>query len=191
VIVALPRLPVRRLALAALFTLAFTSITSGQTQIGGHYSALSLEYPDQTRHGGGAFFVYAPRGWIGVDVTTSWFPSDDVGGSAWQLLAGPRVGGSVGRIGIFGRVRPGLVRFSERFFAPETVCIAIFPTPEGCLVKSTNFALDYGTTVEASLSSRTVLRFDIGDALTRYRRGDDSSSWKHGLLVTAGAGWRF
>jgi hypothetical protein len=88
-------------------------------------------------------------------------------------------------------VRPGLIRFAERFVAPETVCIAIFPTPEACLAQAANLAVDYGVTLEGSPSSRTVVRFDIGDAVTRYRRGDDSSSWKHGLQIAAGVGWRF
>jgi hypothetical protein len=34
------------------------------------------------------------------------------------------------RFGAFARVRPGMVHFSRRFFAPDTVCILIFPTPE-------------------------------------------------------------
>ena len=169
--------------------LAFAATASAQTQIGAHYSALSLEYPDQTRHGVGGFVVSSPRNWIGLDIGTSLFPSGDVGDTAWQFMAGPRAGGSFGRIGVFGRVRPGFVRFSERFLAPETGCVAIFPAPEACLVKSTNVALDYGATVEVLVSPRAVLRFDIGDAMTRFRRGDDSSSWKHGVQFVAGFGW--
>jgi hypothetical protein len=182
---------VRRLTLALLFTLASAAAAGAQTQLGAHYSALSLEYPDQTRHGGGAFVVWTPRDWIGADVAASLFPGENVGGSAWQLLAGPRIGGRFGGFGLFGRVRPGLIRFSERFLAPETACIAIFPPPEACLAKAANFAVDYGVTIEGPASSRTVVRFDIGDTVTRYRRGDDSSSWKHGLQIAAGAGWRF
>ena len=174
-----------------LVCLLLATPARAQIRIGAHYSALSLEYPEQTRHGVGGFLVYAPRDWVAVDLSTSLFPSETVGANAWQLFAGPRAGWSVGRMGVFGRVRPGFVRFAERFIAPETGCIAIFPTPEACLVNSTNVALDYGATVEVLPSARTVLRFDIGDALTRYRRGDDGRSWKHGVQFVAGAGWSF
>jgi hypothetical protein len=180
-----------RLALSILLAVAFATPGSAQTRIGAHYSALSLEFPDQTRHGVGGFLVYSPREWIGVDLGTSIFPSDEVGDTAWQFMAGPRLGRVFGRTGIFGRLRPGFVRFSDRFIAPETGCVAIFPAPEACLVKSVNFALDYGATVEVLPTARAVLRFDIGDALTRYRRGDDTASWKHGFQLTAGAGLRF
>ena len=175
----------------SLSLLPFVTTAHAQTQIGGHYSALALEYPDQTRHGAGAFFVYSPREWFGVDVATTVFASEDIAGSAWQLLAGLRVGGTVEGLGIFGRVRPGFIRFSERFYAPEIVCIAIFPPPESCLAGATNFALDVGGTIEVAPTPATVLRFELGDTLTRYRRFDDSSSWKHGLQFSAGVGWQF
>jgi hypothetical protein len=190
-----------RFVFVAVLTLAFTAAGNAQTQIGGHYSALALEYPEQTRSGIGAFFVYSPREWIGLDVGTTFFVSEDVGGSVWQLLAGPRVGGHVAGLAIFGRVRPGLIRFSERFYAPEVVCIAIFPPPESCLAGATNFAVDLGGTIEVPLSSSTVLRLDLSDTLTRYRSnprpqsdsGEDGydRSWKHGLQFVAGAGWKF
>ena len=180
-----------RLFVPLALLLALASPALAQVQIGGHYSALALEYPDQTRHGAGAFFVYSPREWLGVDVSTMVFAAKDVGGSAWQLLAGPRVGGTFSGLGVFGRVRPGLIRFSERFYAPEIICIAIFPPPEGCLASATNVALDLGATVEVSPNGSTVLRFDIGDTLTRYRRGDARHHWKHGLQFNAGVGWAF
>lgn len=176
---------------AAFFLLAFSASTAAaQTQLGAHYSALALEYPDQTRSGVGAFFVYSPRTGSGVDLSATWSPEENVGGNAWQVLAGPRVGGRLAGVGVFGRVRPGFIHFSERFYAPEVVCIAIFPPPESCLASATNFVLDLGGTVEVDLSPRLLLRFDLGDTLIRYE-GLDGASWKHGLQFAAGVGWRY
>lgn len=181
-------------ALTLAAVLVFGSTSSAQVHAGAHYSALALEYPEQTRSGAGAFVVYSPREWIGIDVGTSVFLSEEIGGVAWQLLAGPRVGTEIAGLRIYAKVRPGLMRFSQRFYSPEIVCIAIFPPPDGCLVSNTNVALDVGGTVETDISPRTLLRFDLGDTLTRYRRGEGEgfgAVWKHGLQFNAGIGWRF
>jgi hypothetical protein len=181
----------RLVASFVLAFLTFTTSTAAQTfQLSGHYSALALEYPDQTRSGAGASLVIAPRNWIGADLSASFFAAEDVGGRAWQLLAGPRIGGTWEGLGLFARVRPGFIRFSERFYAPDVICIAIFPPPEACLANATNFSLDLGGTVEVAPTPATVLRFDLGDSLIRYRR-PDGASWKHSLQFTAGLGWRF
>ena len=174
--------------------LLFSSIPAAHAQalqVGGHYSALALEYPDQTRSGVGAFFVYSPRDWVGLDVATTIFTSEDLGGAAWQVLAGPRLGGSVGGLGLYGRLRPGFIHFSDRFYAPDVICIAIFPPPESCLAGATNVALDLGGTVQVSPTPRTVLRFDLGDTLIRYARGGDGAAWRHGVQFTAAFGVAF
>ena len=185
----------RLVAILSAFVLLFSTAPAiAQTssfQIGGHYSALAFDYPDQTRSGAGVFFVYSPTPWLGFDVSTTVFGSEPIGGGAWQLLAGPRVGGSVGPVNVYGRVRPGFIRFADRFYAPDIVCIAVFPPPESCLAGRTNFNLDLGATVEVPAGERALLRFDVGDTLTRYEAGVSGSSWKQSLQLTAGVGWRF
>ena len=177
--------------IVSIIALAVASTAEAQFQAGAHYSALAMEYPDQTRSGVGAFAVYSPREWIGIDVGTSVLFDKEVGGTAWQLLAGPRVGTQVRGLSVYGRVRPGVVRFSERFFSPNVVCVLIYPPPESCLAPAANFALDVGGTVETGISPAAFLRFDLGDTLVRYRRGDDGTAWKHGLQFNAGVGWKF
>ncbi len=185
--------------LLAVGFLCFASPARAQISAGAHYSALALEYPDQTRSGAGAFVVYSPRPWIGLDAATSVFLSEEPGGVAWQVLAGPRIGTEVAGLRVYGRVRPGFIRFSRRFYSPDIVCIAIFPPPESCLATAMNFALDVGGTVETEVTPAAFLRFDLGDQLTRYGRGDGGSdgrgdggaAWMHGLQFTAGIGWRF
>jgi hypothetical protein len=161
------------------------------TQAGVLYSAIAQEYPDQSRSGVGGFVVYSPVPWFGVDASTSLFFSEDVGGYAWQLLAGPRLGMLWNDLAIFGRVRPGLVRFSERFFKPNIACILIFPPPESCLAPHSNFALDIGGTVELPLNNSTALRFELGDTLIRYDRKSLDAEWMHNLQFAGGLGWRF
>jgi hypothetical protein len=178
-----------RLFAAFLFLTLTAGTAAAQTYAGGHYSALALEYPDQTRSGVGGFVVFSRREWLGADVAATWAPAEVIGGSSWQLVAGPRVGRTVEGLGVYGRVRPGFIRFSERFYSPEVVCIAIFPPPDSCLVSSTNFSLDLGGTVELEVAPRVLLRLDLGDTLVRYRRSD-GASWKHGLQFTVGLGWR-
>jgi hypothetical protein len=180
-----------RLALATACAVTATSDATAQTQAGPHYSVLSLDYPDQTRHGLGAFVVYSPRPWLGIDVSTTLFAGDGIGGHAWQLLAGPRAGVTRGRVGIFAHVRPGLIRFSDRFLAPGVVCIAIFPPPEGCLARQTNAAVSVGGTVDVAVAPRALVRIDVGDSLTRYGRATDGARWTHALQVAAGGAWRF
>src|SRR5688572_27745250 len=124
-----------RMRLSMILVLLCTALvvpTYAQTQVGGHYAATAQHYPDETRQGLGGFFVYAPEGRFGADVSSTYFFDEPVSGSLWQVLAGARVALHQGRIGVFGRLRPGFVRYSEPFLAPEIVCIAIFPTPEAC-----------------------------------------------------------
>jgi hypothetical protein len=170
------------------------TVTSAQaqSQAGVRYSALAQEYPDQTRSGVGGFFVYAPNAWLGIDVSSDFFFAEDVGGSAWQMLVGPRAGVRWNDLGVFARVRPGFVRFSERFFKPNIVCILIFPPPEACLAPNANFALDIGGTVEVPVGSGASLRLDLGDTLMRFSRGDQADAeWTHNLQFGAGVGWSF
>lgn len=182
---------VQLLAFVLCVLLVLAARADAQLLAGGHYSVLDLEYPDQARSGVGAFLVYSPREWIGADISTVVFFDRPVGGTAWQLLAGPRAGVDTGVLAFYGRVRPGLVRFSERVFAPDIVCILIYPPPEACLAPRTNFAVDLGGTIEVGLFRFAVLRVDLGDTLVRFGRPAQSPRWKHGFQIVSGVGWRF
>jgi hypothetical protein len=129
---------------------------------------------------------------VGFDVAANIFPEDHpIIGRQTQFLAGVRSGARMGKLGLFGRMRPGLVHFSERFLAPDIACIAIFPTPEACLIDATNFALDLGGIVELYPSRSTLVRIDIGDTLIRFNRSALDPAWKHNFQFAAGGGVRF
>jgi hypothetical protein len=166
-----------------------------EASLGASYTLLSLTYPDQIPNGVGGWFTFdasehGPT--IGADVAVNVFPEDHplIGRQA-QVLGGVRAGIRGDRAGAFVRLRPGLVHFSERFFAPDTVCILIFPPPDACLIRSTNLAVDLGGTFEWYPTRRAVLRFDFGDTLIRFSRVEQDDVWKHNLQVGAGAGVRF
>jgi hypothetical protein len=157
------------------------------TAVGVSYSLLSLTYPDQIPNGFGGWLT-----WRFIDVGANLFPEHHpIIGRQTQLFAGARGGFRRGGFGAYARVRPGLIHFSERFLAPEIGCVAIFPTPEACLIDSTNFTLDLGGTVEFLPTSRAVVRIDVGDTLIRFNRDELDSVWRHNFQLSAGAGVRF
>jgi hypothetical protein len=176
-------------ALAVALAAATSDIQAQTAHVGVHYSALAMEYPDQTRSGVGAFVVVNPMPWLGIDTSTSVFFDEPIGGTAWQLQAGPRLGTAWRDLAIFGRARPGFVRFSERIGKPDIPCILIFPPPEACLAPKTNFSLDIGGTLEVPVGAATRLRLDLGDTLIRYDRNDLETRWVHSLQFAAGVGW--
>ena len=65
------------------------------------------------------------------------------------------------KFGVFGKLRPGFVRFS-----PIQDCSSVTSCPD---VKTTGFALDMGAVVEGYLSRHFMVRFDVGDTYQRLR----------------------
>ena len=93
------------------------------------------------------------------------FPKDDVfslwGGRRIQFLSGFKVGGRLDGFGLFGKLRAGFMRFGKVFDCPGgTGCHA-----SGRAAPS----LDAGGVLEVYPSRRTILRFDAGDTIIRYR----------------------
>jgi hypothetical protein len=187
---------VRRASVVLALPLLLSPVLHAQTaSAGASYTLLSLTYPDQIPNGFGGWFTWdlaAAGVTIGADVGVNVFPEDHpIIGRQTQVLGGVRSGIRTDRIGAFARVRPGLLHFSERFFAPEIVCILIFPPPESCLIEATNLAVDFGGTVELYPTGRSVVRVDLGDTLIRFSRSRQDAVWKHNFQFAAGAGLRF
>ncbi len=179
----------------AFIYLCSPALHAQNASAGASYTLLSLTYPDQIPNGIGGWVTWdvADSGpTVGADVGINVFPENHpIIGRQTQALAGVRGGIRVGRVGTFARMRPGLVHFSERFFAPDVVCILIFPPPESCLIEATNAALDLGGTIEVYPTARSVVRIDVGDTLIRFARGQQDAIWKHNFQLSAGAGVRF
>lgn len=161
--------------------------------------------------GFGGRFGYNFNRYFALEAEANYFPRDrDVdGGRKAQVLAGAKVGKRFEKVGLFGKARPGFMRFSQGDYRPGPGgCVAIFPPPISCFESQpkTNFALDLGGVVEFYPSKKTILRFDAGDTMIFF--GDRnvvatnpdsfpiailprSSETKHNLQISAGFGFRF
>jgi hypothetical protein len=160
--------------------------------VGAHYSALVLGNPGRSHSGVGGWFAYRFFRGIALDGNVSVFPGEnEPGGRVSQALLGASLGWRGERIGVFGKVRPGLIHFSDRFIAPGVVCIAIFPTPESCLIDAANLAIDVGGVFNVYPTRSTVVRVDVGNTALRVGSHQPSAEWTQHLQVNIGAGWRF
>jgi hypothetical protein len=169
------------------------------------------ENREKNEPGFGGRFGYNLNRYFALEAEANYFPRDrDVdGGRKAQVLAGAKVGKRFDKFGLFGKARPGFVRFSQGDYNVVGPCVTIFPAPIGCFesVPKTNFALDLGGVVEFYPSKKTILRFDAGDTMIFFgdRRvvlADDNvpprltvsprgSETTHNLQISAGFGFRF
>lgn len=154
--------------------------------------------------GFGGRVAWRPPGPFTLEADLTQYPADFPDGAAfsrgrWEAYFGGTAGPRLGRLRVFGKLRPGLVRFEK---APEPLaCIFVVPTPVVCALQdgATLFALDFGGGVEIGVATRTLLRFDVGNRWLRFDgpvrdtrgRPRDGGFWGHDLRVTAGAGVRF
>jgi hypothetical protein len=187
---------VRRTCVVFVFLALLSPVVHAQNAAAGAtYTLLSLTYPDQIPNGFGGWLSwdFTRTGLIaGIDLGVNFFPENHpIIGRQTQLLGGVRGGVRARSFGVFARVRPGFVHFSERFFSPDVVCVLIFPPPESCLIEATNLALDLGGTIEVYPTPRSLLRFDIGDTMIRFLRDQQDAAWKNNLQFSAGVGIRF
>jgi hypothetical protein len=82
-------------------------------------------------------------------------------GLAEELLAGVKVGRTIGSWGLFATMRPGVIHY-EKTLAPGS---------QTDYESANRFALDAGGVVEYYASSRSTVRFDIGTTFVRYLAG--------------------
>ena len=74
------------------------------------------------------------------------------------------------KFGVFGKARPGFVRFKRgNYVFGSGGCPTVFPPPLACLqpVARTNFAVDLGGVIEFYPTKHTIIRFDAGDTIVR------------------------
>ena len=184
-----------------------SAVASAQTrgfEIGGQIAVTTLRQFEGSDVGVGARAGWRPTGMLRVEAEVNVYPSNfpdrfPFTRSRTEGLFGVTIGPTFGRVGTFGRVRPGFVTFAE---APEPFpCLAIFPPPLSCTLGggATLFALDIGGGVEVSATERTFFRVDAGDRAVRYpgpsfdanRRVRSDPFFSHDFRFAAGAGLRF
>jgi len=144
---------------------------------------------------------------IAAEVQTDFFPQDlysfanGRGGARMiQVQAGPKIGKRFEKFGVFGKVRPGAVSFSETMkwnFVP-------FPqNPTFQIERGTWFSLDVGGVLEFYPTPRILTRFDGGDTIIYYGRTQVpfhsqnmpiiymAAKRRHQFQFSAGVGFRF
>jgi len=159
---------------------------------------------DQTDLGLGAQFGYRLTTNVVLEAELSLYPADlteeaPFSASRLEGLFGVRAGRIWRKMGVYGKVRPGFLRFAA---APEPiVCILIFPPPLNCSLASgsTSLAVDLGGVFELYPSPRSFIRFDVGDEMVRFhgpvlRTGGvelEEAFMTHNFRFTIGVGTRF
>jgi hypothetical protein len=99
-----------------------------------------------------------------------------------QGLFGVKYGMRSEKWGIFGKLRPGFVHFSEG----DPLLGGV-----GAPSSKTNFALDVGGVLELYLSRSIALRLDLGDTIIRYPDNPAGSFTTNNLQIGTGVAFRF
>lgn len=183
---------------------AVSEPTERRPDVGVRFVLTDYDQFDETDAGFGGDVSYRLADWIAADAQFTFFP-DELGepaafsGSRLEGLLGLRVGHHFGSAGVYGAVRPGLVKFSEAP-APRP-CILIFPPPLECSLAEGKsvLALNYGAGFEFHPGNRAVIRAEVGDLMLRYPGPafDKDTEvfadhlWSHNLRATASVGIRF
>lgn len=199
---------------------AFAQSDLRKTEVGAQFSVLHFEnfdtslelikseFPQKSLRntvalGFGGRFTFNFNRHLGLEAEVNFFPQtpDPLApvfdfGRKQQALFGPKIGMHKERVGVFGKVRPGFVRFSR--FA-RVVDVVRFPSGDvltvGRLTSNSFFALDVGGVLELYPSRRTVVRFDLGDTIIYYRSLSphefNPAFTRHNLQFSAGFGFRF
>ena len=180
---------------------------------------LSSRLPDnhQTEIGLGGRFTYNFNKNIAVEVEANYFPVNRLAGKEidrifgtdefirlfvepkgrkFQAFAGPKIGYRGKKIGVFGKIRPGLF-YVDRFPSISFLSLSpAFSTADYQDIKAVFYATDVGGVVEFYPSKRTVLRFDVGDTIIVYKAGIKPKEFnpgftRHTFQFSTGFGFRF
>ena len=174
-------------------------------EVGGQVSTLRLSTYKDTNPGFGGRFGYEASRRVTLEGEFNFTPHDDfkilgtdAGASVSyarrrsEALFGPKIGVRGQKIGLFGRVRPGFTRLTHRGVGctGEVCALMLLALPE----YRTEFALDYGGTLEYYPSARTIARLDLGSTLIRHRSFAPPCSTgctTQNMTSRVSVGWRF
>jgi hypothetical protein len=173
--------------------------------VGGQVSTLRLSTYKAISPGFGGRFGYEASRLVTLEGEFNFTPHDDFeiratepGASVSYArrrsegLFGPKIGVRGQKFGLFGRVRPGFSRLTHRGVGctGEVCSLMLLALP----VYRTEFAMDYGGTLEYYPTSRTVTRFDVGSTMIRHRSSAPPCSTgctTQNMTSRVSFGWRF
>ncbi len=178
-------------------------------EAGGYFAFMQQRVFGAYDLGFGGRFTFYPLSYLGVEAETGLFPSDTLFGAQGRsgsfsshrisALFGAKVGRRFQKLGVFGKVRPGLIHFASVSRGVACVAILVYPPPLECTLSqgSTNFALDFGGVLEWYATRRFGIRLDLGDVVIRFPPaftglGQFKENFNvHNLQISAGIGFRF
>jgi Outer membrane protein beta-barrel domain len=179
------------LAAVALFLTVPTQNAQAQSrsetpkvEIGAHYTLLRFSDFDTTDSGVGARLTYNLSNNFGLETEFNFFPQERLNFAnltspdtrRTQGLFGAKYGVRTEKAGIFGKIRPGFIRFGEG------------ATIAGS--SATEFALDIGGVLELYPTRPVALRLDVGNTLIRFGSlGGGFTS--NNLQISTGVAFRF
>ena len=167
----------------------FAQTDESKIKVSGHYTILNAPVSSggenkQLVHGYGGRLSFSIGNSVDLEGELNYFPeniSTPFGDARTrrvkpniQGLFGVKIGKRNERIGIFGKLRPGIVRYSPlddcqsedfndcRSFSEEQQRFLLRT------VRKTEFAFDVGAVIEGYLSNSSFVRIDIGDTYLRY-----------------------
>jgi len=164
-----------RYGILLLGSLLFSQLGSAQTvppkfEVGGQFTAIHLTDVKENTFGLGVRFVYNPVRYFSLDSELNYtFPkptvgSSETGGHLLEGFVGVKAGVRKSKIGIFGKVRPGLASFDD------VAKFITFSPPSVQFGRRTQFALDVGGVVEIYAWRCLSFRYDVGDTMVFYGR---------------------
>ncbi len=167
------------------------------------YTTINLRAFDSTESGVGVRFSYDINKYLTVEAEGNLFefsigdhPTDDQ--LASEGLVGIKTGLRNRRVGVFAKLRPGVVNFPE-LKVRRSFCFAIQSCDRSGR-SGNRLAVDAGAVVEVYPTERLVVRIDVGDTMIRFR--DDvlpgfptflriNDGFSHNLQVAGSVGFRF
>lgn len=171
-----------------------------RAEVGAFYTGVNLEGFGETVNGLGGRFGYNFNQHLALDTEFSFFPETHLGNSQFgqktQAFAGVRAGARSKRVGLFAKLRPGVMFIGEVTSGFNCSSNGLGRT---CRPSHNNLALDAGGVLELYPSSRAIVRLDAGDTIVRIRsttRGLLGSSTAvsdttHNFQFSVGFGYRF
>ena len=167
------------------------------------YATINLQAFESRESGVGVRLSYNVNKYIALEAEGNAFefsigdyPTDEW--LAAQGLLGIRAGLRGRRVGLFAKLRPGVVNFPklkvhQRFCLPLQSC-------QNAGKSGNRLAVDAGAVVEIYPTSRIVVRLDVGDTLIRFK--DDvffqtssfvriKDGFSHNVQVAGSVGFRF
>ena len=160
-----------------------------KVEIGAHYSVLRFSDFDTSDNGVGGRVTYNLSDNFGLETEFNFFPQErlnfangtSVTSRRTQGLFGAKYGMRSEKAGIFGKFRPGFIRFGEGTILGVT-------TPS-----ITQFAFDFGGVFELYPSRSVALRFDVGDTVIRFSNPTlvSDTFYSNNLQISTGVAFRF